>query len=126
MHMCVAHFFEDETVICVGANGEPIPAGKCYVDYYAQQGIEGAFTILDNGAHEGPAVSLAKLLVKGPRIHASEIVIPDAPHDRENTLGLFRQTLQFFGDPEWQAMWRAAGKPRLMFVPQVSLDEDDA
>lgn len=96
----------------------PLLESREYMEYYQWRFYAGDFNILDNGAHEGPAMEFGKLLEQSYGV-AHEVVIPDTPHDSVTTYRLFYETIQWLNLNT--SIYKRLRSPRLVFVPQVKL-----
>lgn len=81
-HMCLAHL--------VGLDNDE---SKKYTDFYRRMSDEGRYVLMDNGAAEGSQLDFASLIKKYELIHPTEIVLPDALLDSEETVG---RTVTFY------------------------------
>lgn len=100
-HLLLSHLF-------------PRPA---YTDHYLQQGVEGAFMTLDNGAHENKrGTNARKLLDRAHALGASEIVLPDELFEEQSTITGTTTALKYIvseGEQDYKL-----GNYGLMMVPQ--------
>src|SRR5690606_33910384 len=87
-----------------------------YVEHYAEQSEQGAFVVLDNSAYEfGTSVDVEQLYRWAQLIKADEIVIPDVLRDKDGTLALTKQAIDFFARRQDEINRVAIS---LMLVPQ--------
>jgi hypothetical protein len=109
MHLCLAQLLDNQE----------------YVRYYRHRAGAGDYIILDNGAHEGKQYDLQKLLQMARMLGASEVVIPDVPHNTELTLQHFYFALESLENGSYtEVLMEECHYPRLMYVPQVPLNDD--
>jgi hypothetical protein len=94
--------------------------GHRYTAWYRELHDKGDYLILDNAAHEldkgeGIAETLRKAMILGG---VNEIVVPDKQQDGALTVEFARRAARYLETPEGTNAYLAAGKPRLMYVPQ--------
>src|SRR4051812_382034 len=67
-----------------------------YVEYYKDRRKQGDLLILDNGAHEnGIGEEAERLLSKVKKVHAQEVVVPDALFDRRATVERAKRFMRY-------------------------------
>ncbi len=104
-HLVLAHLLSD----------------KRYFTFYKERRYEGDYLVLDNGAHElGAARDHVALLRDAATLNAQELVLPDVLFDRRGTIERTRRMLKWLNTKEGIRVYKIAGCPKLMFVPQGS------
>lgn len=85
-----------------------------YVDFIRRTNVNGAYTMLDNGAFEGVETSPRDLIELAVRMDVDEIVIPDAMQDMKGTIDAADH---FYSTTTDLRLGRAVGL-KYMAVPQ--------
>lgn len=103
-HLMLAHLFE-------------IPG---YVTFYRKRvELYDDYVIVDNGAKEnGTGLGLKRVLELGSLVGAKEVVLSDVRYKGPETIASGRADLEWLVTPEGRLAYEAAGRPRLMIVPQ--------
>jgi hypothetical protein len=93
-----------------------------YLAHYRAERSAGAYTILDNGAHENQSgMHATRLLRRAVSLRASEIVIPDHLFDADDTVHRAKNALQAL---ERDLIDVELLGPNFMLVPQGRTSED--
>lgn len=94
-----------------------------YARHYRTERASGAYTILDNGAHENKSGMAPRLLVnKAVSLRAAEIVLPDTLFDTEDTIRRTHAAISYFSDEGQDDLEML--QPRMMLVAQGSSIRD--
>ena len=97
------------------------PGMEAYTRFYTEEVKYYAYTILDNGAAEGTPMPIEELVKKAELLHASEVILPDAYMDCEQTLKWHADALEnmrnYYGDYQEIPF-------NLMIVPQGKTEEE--
>lgn len=89
---------------------------KDYLEFYRKQSDRGSFVLLDNGAAEADQMTLDIMWKIIEQVHPSEVILNDSLLNKDETLRLSRQALQYY--------LLKGYKGQFMFVPQgKNIDE---
>lgn len=94
-----------------------------YVEFYRSRSECGDYVIVDNGAKEnGSGLEIDSVLEFGMKVKAKEIVLTDVKFEAKETVEAGRDSLYWLRDH--QEVYRRAGSPRIMVVPQGQTPEE--
>lgn len=90
-----------------------------YTAFYRSRSLQGDFVSLDNGAKEfGQGAPINDTLQAGYAIHADEVVLPDVIKRKNATVRATGAAFKWLSTMEGKSVYKGAGQPRLMIVPQ--------
>lgn len=105
VHLLLAHLFDHPQI------------GERYREFYQRRRERNDYLILDNGAYEGAALPMPKLLEVARKVNATEVVLPDVPFHCRQTIANSSNALGWLMSNGGKRAYADAGKPRLMIVP---------